>query len=47
MAQKNVAPVTRTMEQVVAGVKKDLLWLFLSVGLAVGAAAIVNMVLVI
>jgi|GEM_PF-2289674 hypothetical protein len=47
MAPKNVAPVTRTMEQVIAGVKKDLFWLLISVGLSVGAAVIVNMVLVI
>lgn len=47
MAQKNIAPVARTVDQLVTGVKKDLLWLLVSAIVAIGAAVVVNTALVI
>lgn len=43
MASKDIIPAARTMEQLVSIVKKDLLWLFVSTGVAVVTALVVNM----
>jgi len=42
MAEKDVAPAARTMEQLVSAIKRDLLWLLVSMGVAMGAALAVN-----
>lgn len=43
MVEKNIVPDGKHTEKLISTVKKDLLWLLVSLAVAVGAAFVANM----